>query len=75
MPLDEITKPGAYVCHPDGDLIRVVGGGPSGDLDDAQLIEKYGDRQIQVTRISADPFVAVSRARIAAANLDIEVKF
>jgi hypothetical protein len=75
MLLDEIIEPGAYVCHRGGELIRVVRTESSLDLGDAHLIEQYGNRQIPVVRISEDPFVAVSRARIAAANLDIEVNF
>ncbi|MBN2562070.1 MAG: hypothetical protein JXQ75_14185 [Phycisphaerae bacterium] len=71
--LDEITEPGAYVCRPVGDLIRVVQNGAS--LDDAELIEKHGTGPMYVTRISEDPFISISRARIIAANLDIEVHF
>ena len=71
--LGDVTEPGAYVCPDGGELIRVVETGASSE--EAELIEKHGAEPIYVMRISKDPFIPVSEARIAAANLDIEVKF
>ncbi len=71
--LDEISEPGAYVCHGSGDLLRVTGTGvPS---DGAEAIKSGGSEPVYVTLVSKDPFVPISRARIAAANLDIEISF
>ena len=72
-PLGEITEPGAYVCSRTGDLFRVVGRGAFSN--EAELIEKHGTEPIYVTRISNDPFIRISQARVAAANMDIEVSF
>ncbi len=71
--LDEITEPGAYVCHGSGDLIRICGAGvPS---DDTEAAKSGGSEPVYVTQVSRDPFVPISRARLAAANLDIEISF
>ena len=71
--LDEIAEPGTYVCPQTGDLIRLVRGGAP--LDDTELRKKHGDEPVYVTRISNDPFIPISRARMAAANLDVEITF
>ncbi len=70
--LDEVTERGAYVSHRTGDLIRVVSTGASSG--DSELIDKHSTEPIYVTQISQDPFVPISQARIAAANLNIEIK-
>ena len=71
--LGEITEPGAYVCHGSGDLLRVADSEtPPGNV---EPIESKGGQPIYVTRISSDPFVPISKARMAAANLDIEIHF
>ncbi len=72
-PLGEVTEPGAYVCFDTGDLIRVVRTHASSS--EAELVDKHGDQPVLVTRVSEDPFVPISQARIAAANLDIEISF
>ncbi len=72
-PLGELTEPGAYVCRNSGDLIRVPGSGPSSG--DPELIAKHEAEPMWVTRISPDPFVRISTARVAAANLDLEISF
>ncbi len=72
-PLGEVKEPGAYVCFGTGDLIRVVRtDAPSSEV---ELVDKHGDQPMLVTRVSEDPFVPISQARMAAANLDIEINF
>jgi len=71
--LDQVTEPGAYVCRETGDLIRVPrDGGSSGDQ---ELFGKHDEQPLHVTRISPDPFIAITKARFAAAALDIEISF
>lgn len=73
MALDAITLPGAYVCRRTGDLIRIA---PSGErVGGAELTRKNDAEPMRVTWISPDPFLAITQARIAAANLDIEIAF
>ena len=71
--LDEITAPGAYVCHGRGDLIRVSGSDLTSD--DLEELKSAADEPVYVTLVSEDPFIPISRARIAAANLDVEISF
>jgi hypothetical protein len=71
--LEQVSQAGAYVCRGTGDLIRVTPMGPAGV--ESEVIRKHHDEAIYVTRISADPFIPISQARIAAANLDIDVDF
>ena len=71
--LDEITAPGAYVCHGSGDLIRVSESEVTSD--DAEALKSAATEPVYVTLVSKDPFVPISQARLAAANLDIEISF
>ena len=71
--LDEITEPGAYVSRGSGELIRVPRVGKS--LAEEEVIGQHSGEPLHVTQISTDPFIPISRARIAAANLDVEVDF
>ena len=73
IPLDKVKEPGAYVCRGSRDLIRVPASGASSGS--TELTEKHDADPIYVTRISTDPFVGISCARMAAANLDIEINF
>ncbi|MFQ5462584.1 MAG: hypothetical protein ACE5E5_08155 [Phycisphaerae bacterium] len=71
--LDQIHEPGAYVSRSGGDLIRVPASG--GSVGDAELMGKHGEEPVFVARISSDPFLPISSARMMAANLDIEIGF
>ncbi len=71
--LEGVNKPGAYVCHGTGDLIRVTGSGPT--WVDAVPVQEDGNQSIVVTQVSGDPFVPITRARLAAADLDLEINF
>jgi hypothetical protein len=72
-PLAEITQPGAYVCSHTGDLVRIARTGAFSN--EAELIERHGTEPIYVTLISDDPFIRISQARVAAANMDIKISF
>lgn len=71
--LEQVSRPGAYVCRGTGDLIRVTSSGPA-EME-SELIRTHHDEPLYVTRVSADPFIPISQARIAAANLDLTVDF
>ena len=71
--LDQVTELGAYVCRSSGDLVRIVASGqPMGA---EKLLENADPASIFVTQISTDPFVPITRARIEAADRDIDVNF
>ena len=73
LSLDQVTGPGAYVCRSSGDLVRIVASGQP--LGAEELLEKGDPTLIFVTQVSVDPFVPITRARIEAADRDIEVNF
>ncbi len=70
---DQINEPGAYVCNWSGHLIRLP--------DDAVMpgrspvLEIKAREQLYVTKISDDPFVALTKARMIAGDLDRFVDF
>ena len=71
--LEQVSQVGTYVCRGTGDLIRVTRSGPAGV--ESEVIRKHHDEPMYVTQVSADPFIPISQARIAAANLDLDVAF
>ncbi len=73
MALEEIAEPGAYVCHCCGDLIRVVDALTLPG--DEAFIQEHGGQAVRVSRLSDDPFVPITWARMEAANLDLRVSF
>ena len=66
----KITRPGCYVCNRTGRLIRV-------DPDDPESVAgiPVGAKPELVTKLSENPYLSLSQARVKAANLNIEVAF
>jgi hypothetical protein len=73
VPFESINAPGCYVCNWSGHLLRVP--------DDAvkpgrsPLIGITALDPLFVTKISDNPFIPVSKARMLAADCDIAVNF
>lgn len=74
IPLDEVADAGAYISRSSGDLVRIVAGGRP-PLGAEELLEEHGRTPVYLTQVSTDPFVPITRARMEAANRDIEVNF
>ncbi len=70
---DNITDTGTYVCNWSGHLLRV----PEDAVKPGRspLIDMRGKEQLIVTKISQDPFITLTQARIVASDLDQEVNF
>ncbi len=72
-PFDAISEPGAYLCNWSGHLLRIPedalkpGRSPSLDL--------VGSEPLVVTKISDNPFITTTKARLMAADADLEVNF
>ena len=70
---DQINEPGTYVCNWSGHLLRLpedaVKAGRS------PLLEFVGKEQLYVTKISDDPFIPLTKARMIASDLDQPVNF
>lgn len=74
IPLGNVTQPGTYVAKQTGDLIRIPPDGASSG-DEQKLLDKSAQEEMLVTKISDDPFIPITKARFAAAALDVEVSF
>ncbi len=70
---EAISAPGAYICNWSGHLLRVP--------EDAVLrgrspvLEIRAKEPLYVTKLSEDPFVTVTKARMIAGDLDQHVNF
>jgi hypothetical protein len=73
FPFESINSPGCYICNWSGHLLRVP--------DDAvkpgrsPLLGITAIEPLFVTKISDNPFIPVTKARMIACNLDINVNF
>ncbi len=73
VPYDSISEPGTYVSNWTGHLLRVPeeailsGRSPT--------MEIHGSRPLFVTKISDDPYLPISKARLIAANCDVAIDF
>lgn len=70
---ENLNEPGCYVSNWTGHLIRV----PEEALKPGHspLIEIRGKEPIVLTKLSSDPYLAISRARMIAADMDVSVDF
>ncbi len=70
---DKITESGSYVCNWSGHLLRV----PEDAVKPGRspVIDMRAREQLFVTKLSADPFISLTKARITASDLDQEVNF
>ena len=71
--LDAINGPGCYVCHWSGHLLRVPQDGVAPGR--SPLINMVGTDPLFVTKISHNSYIAVTKARLLAANSDLAVNF
>ena len=73
VPFDSINEPGTYICNWSGHMLRV----PEDAIKPGRspLMCLTGNEPLFVTKVSDDPFVAISKARILAANCDLAVNF
>ena len=70
---DQIDSPGAYVCNWSGHLLRIPDDAVSPGR--SPVLEILGKEDLHVTKISENPFVAVTKARMVASDLDLDVNF
>lgn len=73
IPFESITDPGCYICNWSGHLLRVPEDGVTPGR--SPLVNIVGPEQLYVTKISDNPFIPVTKARMIACNLDINVNF
>ncbi len=73
IPFENIKDPGAYVSNWSGHLIRVPGDALK--LGNSPTIAILGKEPMVVSKVSDDPFINLTKARLLAADLDLNVNF
>ena len=73
VPFEAINEPGCYICNWSGHLLRVPGDGVAPGR--SPLICILGTGPLYVTKISDNPYIPVTKARLLAANCDVGVDF
>lgn len=73
VPFGEIDTPGAYLTNWSGHLIRIPEDGVKQGR--SPVIEICGKEPMLLTRLSDDPFIGMTKARMLAADLDLPVNF
>ncbi len=73
IPFESITEPGCFICNWSGHLLRV----PEDAVKPGRspVISIKGGEPLFVTRISRDPYVQITKARLLAADCDVVVNF
>lgn len=73
IPFEGINEPGAFVCNWSGHLLRVPEDGVKTGR--SPLLNIVGNEPLFVTKISSDPYISITKAKLVAANLDLCVNF
>ena len=73
IPFEAINEPGCYLCNWSGHLLRVPEDGVAPGR--SPLLTIIGNKPLFVTKISDNPFIPVTKARLLAANCDVAVNF
>ena len=73
VPFDSIQEPGAYVCNWSGHLLRVPEDGLAPGR--SPLVSIVAGEQLFVTKISDNPFITLTKAKMIASNIDCSVNF
>jgi hypothetical protein len=70
---EDMNEPGCYICNWSGHMLRV----PEDAIRPGRspLLNLTGTKPLYVTKLSSDPYVAISKARSIAADLDVAVDF
>ena len=73
VPFESIHEPGCYICNWSGHLLRVPEDGVAPGR--SPLVNIIGTEPLFVTKLSENPFVAITKAKMIASNLDCSVNF
>ncbi len=73
LPFDAVSEPGAYICNWSGHLMRV----PEDAVCPGRSprINIVGPENLTVTKISDNPYVTLTKAKLLASNIDLQVNF
>ena len=73
IPFDQINEPACYICQWSGHLLRIPPDGVTPGR--SPLVNMVGYDPLYVTKISDNPYIPVTKARMLAANFDLAVNF
>ncbi len=73
IPFEYLNEPGAYVCNWSGHLLRAPADAIKPGCSPA--LSMTATEPLFLTKLSSDPYVPISKARILAANSDVAVNF
>lgn len=73
IPFSEIHEAGAYVSNTTGHLVRIPEDAVKPDR--TPLIDLVAAEPILFSRISVNPFISLTKARMLACDLDLPVNF
>jgi hypothetical protein len=73
IPFEAIKEPGCYLSNWTGHLVRVPEDGLKAGR--SPVIDIRGKEPMFVTKLSDDPFITLTKARMVAADLDLPVNF
>lgn len=73
IPFESIHEPGTFVCNWSGHLLRI----PEDAVIQGRspMVEILGREPLFATKISNDPYMTLTKARLAAADHDVLVNF
>ena len=73
VPFESIQEPGCYICNWSGHLLRVPEDGVAAGR--SPLVNIIGTEPLFVTKLSENPFITITKAKMIASNLDCSVNF
>jgi hypothetical protein len=73
IPFDGIQTPGAYICNWSGHLLRVPEDGVTAGR--SPMLNIVGPDPLTVTKISENPYITLTKAKLLASNFDLAVNF
>ena len=73
VPFEGINDPGCYICNWSGHLLRVPEDGVAPGR--SPLINMIGHEPLFVTKVSDNPYIPLTKAKMVASNLDCAVNF
>ena len=73
IPFENISEPGCYICNWTGHLMRVPPDGVAPGR--SPLLNMIGHDPLYVTKLTDDPYIPVTKARMIASNFDLAVNF
>lgn len=73
IPFDGINAPGTYICNWSGHLLRVPEDGVTPGR--SPLLNIVGCEPLTVTKISDNPYITITKAKLLASNFDLNVNF